>query len=510
MLPPGLRSPRCCRARTPATSSSAARRDACAICRRRQGRHRVAAAAGPGQAAAPRPRRRRPARQCRDAPAQARRRRGGRDLARARRVEAAGAAPRPRPRCSAVDEFLPAVGQGIIAIEARADDARTRALLAAVDHADSATALAAERAFLAVLDGSCRTPIAGHATVDAGRLRFRGLIAKPDGSEVLETRARTAPPPTPIGLGADAGRELKARAGADFFAPGVRRAAAGHTARARRRAHRGGLARARPRRAGGAAAADGDRSISRSRRTDLGAVVMTSANAARAIARHPRRASSPRSPASPSAATPPRPPVRPASAMSAPPMATGTISSHCCAGMRGDSLAASLPGRRGPRRRSRRCRRAGVVTAVVYRAVKAERFPPTVEAALARRALDGVLHFSRRSAEAYLECAGARRPRSTARSRRCISACRTQVAEPLAAAGAAPIRVAPRPEEAALLALVGARVASVARRVWAQAAVRERRRRGFELGANPGFRWRSIRATGVRGESTKGTRPHDQ
>ena len=119
----------------------------------------------------------------------------------------------------ALDEFLPAVGQGIIAIEARADDARTLALLAAVDHPDSATALACERAFLAVLDGSCRTPIAGHATVAAGRLQFRGLIAKPDGSEVLEAR-RDGDAADAVGLGADAGRELRARAGADFFAPG--------------------------------------------------------------------------------------------------------------------------------------------------------------------------------------------------------------------------------------------------------------------------------------------------
>ena len=64
-----------------------------------------------------------------------------------------------------VDEFLPAVGQGAIGIETRADDARTRELLAAIDHADTSTALAGERAFLAVLDGSCRTPIAGHATL---------------------------------------------------------------------------------------------------------------------------------------------------------------------------------------------------------------------------------------------------------------------------------------------------------------------------------------------------------
>jgi hydroxymethylbilane synthase len=117
-----------------------------------------------------------------------------------------------------IDTFPPAVGQGIIAIEARADDARTRAMLAAINHADSAIALMAERAFLAVLDGSCRTPIAGHATVSGGRVAFRGLIAKPDGSEVHEcTRAGAVA--DAVALGSDAGRELKARAGADFFAP---------------------------------------------------------------------------------------------------------------------------------------------------------------------------------------------------------------------------------------------------------------------------------------------------
>ena len=62
-----------------------------------------------------------------------------------------------------IDEFLPAVGQGIIAIEARGDDEHTLDLLRAVSHAATAAALTAERAFLAVLEGSCRTPIAGHA-----------------------------------------------------------------------------------------------------------------------------------------------------------------------------------------------------------------------------------------------------------------------------------------------------------------------------------------------------------
>ena len=77
-------------------------------------------------------------------------------------------------------------------------------------------ALAAERAFLAVLDGSCRTPIGGHARVEQGTLRFRGIIIKPDGSEAFEAlregRARGA-----AELGADAGGELRERAGADFF-----------------------------------------------------------------------------------------------------------------------------------------------------------------------------------------------------------------------------------------------------------------------------------------------------
>ncbi len=116
------------------------------------------------------------------------------------------------------EEFLPAVGQGVVALEARADDATTRAALDAINHADTATALAAERAFLTVLDGSCRTPIAGYATLAGGRLKFRGLVAKPDGSASFEA-AREGAADDAAALGADAGRELKARAGADFFAP---------------------------------------------------------------------------------------------------------------------------------------------------------------------------------------------------------------------------------------------------------------------------------------------------
>jgi uroporphyrinogen-III synthase len=95
-----------------------------------------------------------------------------------------------------------------------------------------------------------------------------------------------------------------------------------------------------------------------------------------------------------------------------------------------------------------------VVAALVYRAVKVERFPPAVAAALAQGALDGVLHFSRRSAEAYLACA--RRAGIPAGGGRPMHYCLSrQVSEPLSAAGAAAIWVAPRPEEAALIGLVG-------------------------------------------------------
>src|SRR5215216_3068 len=87
-----------------------------------------------------------------------------------------------------VDAFPPAVGQGAIAICTRIDDDRMRALIATIVHADTGAALAAERAFLAVLDGSCRTPIAGHAVVTGTMVAFHGLILRPDGSEAFEAR----------------------------------------------------------------------------------------------------------------------------------------------------------------------------------------------------------------------------------------------------------------------------------------------------------------------------------
>src|SRR6185503_5798739 len=116
-----------------------------------------------------------------------------------------------------INEFLPAVGQGAVTIEARIDDGRTRELLGRIDHADTSVALACERAFLGVLDGSCRTPIAGHAVLDGDVISFRGMILRPDGSEAYET-SRAGNRRDATALGADAGAELKRRAAPDFFA----------------------------------------------------------------------------------------------------------------------------------------------------------------------------------------------------------------------------------------------------------------------------------------------------
>jgi hydroxymethylbilane synthase len=120
-------------------------------------------------------------------------------------------------RILSVDEFLPAVGQGAICIETREADSTTRALVEAIGHRDTAIAVTLERAFLAVLDGSCRTPIAGHATVAGDRIAFRGMILTPDGSQAHET-TRSGAVSQAEALGRSAGEELKAMGGPTFFA----------------------------------------------------------------------------------------------------------------------------------------------------------------------------------------------------------------------------------------------------------------------------------------------------
>jgi hydroxymethylbilane synthase len=109
------------------------------------------------------------------------------------------------------DEFLPAVGQGAIALVGRDGDSRVGKALAPILDAATGFALAAERAFLDVLDGSCRTPIGGHARLVEDRLAFRGLVLSPDGRDAVEI-ASEGPCETAEKLGAEAGREIKTRA----------------------------------------------------------------------------------------------------------------------------------------------------------------------------------------------------------------------------------------------------------------------------------------------------------
>jgi hydroxymethylbilane synthase len=116
----------------------------------------------------------------------------------------------------APEDVLPAVAQGAIGIERRVADMRAAAMLEAIHHGPTGQRLAAERAFLAALDGSCETPIAGLAELDGGTLRLRGEILRPDGSEVL-TDDRTAPVEDGPKLGRAMAADLRARAGADFF-----------------------------------------------------------------------------------------------------------------------------------------------------------------------------------------------------------------------------------------------------------------------------------------------------
>lgn len=116
------------------------------------------------------------------------------------------------------DEMLPAVAQGAIGVETRADDEETISYLRPLNHLRTEQAIGAERAMLAALDGSCRTPIAGLAEIDdAGHMTFRAEITMPDGSKRHVTdRAGRAEDFHALGL--DAGEELKRRAGPEFLA----------------------------------------------------------------------------------------------------------------------------------------------------------------------------------------------------------------------------------------------------------------------------------------------------
>ncbi|SNS87551.1 hydroxymethylbilane synthase [Tropicimonas sediminicola] len=116
----------------------------------------------------------------------------------------------------AAEDMLPAVAQGAIGIERRTDDSAAAALLDAIHDGPTGQRLAAERAYLAALDGSCETPIAGLAELSGGEVTLRGEILRPDGSECLTDHGSA-----PIADGAALGREIAARlldrAGPGFF-----------------------------------------------------------------------------------------------------------------------------------------------------------------------------------------------------------------------------------------------------------------------------------------------------
>jgi hydroxymethylbilane synthase len=113
-------------------------------------------------------------------------------------------------------EMLPAACQGAIGLETRLNDDWARSLCDAISHSESAVAVTAERAFLAELDGSCRTPIAALATIAGGRVRLEGLVARPDGTAIVRIDER-APAADAAHLGAEAGRRIKADMPREFF-----------------------------------------------------------------------------------------------------------------------------------------------------------------------------------------------------------------------------------------------------------------------------------------------------
>lgn len=115
-----------------------------------------------------------------------------------------------------VEDMLPAVAQGAIGIERRVDDARVATMLEAIHHTPTGQRLAAERAFLSALDGSCETPIAGLAELEGGTLRLRGEVLRPDGSETLSDD-QTCSIADGAALGAEMAKSLLVQAGPDFF-----------------------------------------------------------------------------------------------------------------------------------------------------------------------------------------------------------------------------------------------------------------------------------------------------
>jgi hydroxymethylbilane synthase len=112
-----------------------------------------------------------------------------------------------------IDEMLPAVAQGAIGIQIKVIDDRAREILAPINHAETFTAVSCERGFMAALDGSCRTPIAGHAFIENNILKFRGEALTLDGKQVFSAQ-RNGALADAARMGREAGEDVKAQGGA--------------------------------------------------------------------------------------------------------------------------------------------------------------------------------------------------------------------------------------------------------------------------------------------------------
>jgi hydroxymethylbilane synthase len=113
--------------------------------------------------------------------------------------------------------MLPAVGQGALGLECREDDAALRELIQGLNHPPTAQAVAAERGFLARLEGGCQVPIAGHAVVEKGIVVFKGLVASLDGRRVVRGEG-LAPPEQARAMGAQVAEDILARGGREILA----------------------------------------------------------------------------------------------------------------------------------------------------------------------------------------------------------------------------------------------------------------------------------------------------
>jgi hydroxymethylbilane synthase len=115
-----------------------------------------------------------------------------------------------------IDACVPAPGQGIVAVEARADDGATHAAMADIHDRDAATALAGERALVAALGGGCQLPLGGILLRESGELEMRAVVLAPDGTTVIRAQAR-GPLGDPEGLGRRVAADLQAAGARDIL-----------------------------------------------------------------------------------------------------------------------------------------------------------------------------------------------------------------------------------------------------------------------------------------------------